>query len=81
MRIERDRKEKDARRNQQSGYGGRQGSQGRGQGKGMGKSGQGFNSKQIDRQGISDELDGELNIQADLRYIIEDEDDDLPLNF
>lgn len=40
----------------------------------MGKSGQGFNKavQGIDRQAIEDELDQELNIQSDLRYIIED---------
>lgn len=81
-KIERDRLAKEARRNNQSGHGNRSGSQGRGQGKGMGKSGHGFNKSQgIDRQAISDELDNELNIQSDLRYIIEEDDNDLRLNF
>ena len=46
----------------------------------LGQSAKNFN-KPFDRAAISEQLDNELNIQEELRDIIEDNEDDLPLNF
>ena len=38
-------------------------------------------NRQPDKSKITDQLDNELNIPQELKYIIEDEDDDMPLMF